>query len=536
MHISTARILGKCLRSPLSQKILSLTNTRQKHEIPKHLQKVPKEKNPGFSQMVEYYYHAAAQIMEPMMIKELEKYPWMKKEQREERVRGLLRMIGSTTTMLEVTFPIIRDNGSYELITGYRAHHTRHRLPLKGGIRYAMDVDSDEIRALAYLMAFKTACVNVPFGGSKGGIRIDPKKYTSQELQTITRRFTMELLKRNMIGPGIDVPAPDVNTSEREMSWLVDQYMKTFGYNDLNALAITTGKPVAMGGINGRTAATGRGLFKAADCFIMDKDWMDLLGWKTGWKDKTVIVQGFGNVGSYASISVVEAGAKLIGVQEIDVSLVNEKGIDPKDLMEYYIKNKKSIKGYTKATQKSGSLLAEKCDILMPCATQKVLTADNAGSVQAKLILEGANGPSTPAADEILRKKNVLIIPDMYCNAGGVTVSYFEYLKNINHVSYGKMHVKRDKLMINEIFNSLNGDGKEDAKFKPNKMLEKIRDCTKEAEIVDAGLQTVMESSAQGIKEVAHEFELCNDLRTAAFIYSISKIFRALEVAGVTQQ
>ncbi|XP_054083489.1 glutamate dehydrogenase, mitochondrial-like [Zeugodacus cucurbitae] len=193
-----------------------------------------------------------------------------------------------------------------------------------------MDVDADEIRALAYLMAFKTACVNVPFGGSKGGIRIDPKKYTAQELQTITRRYTMELLRRNMIGPGIDVPAPDVNTSQREMSWLVDQYIKTFGYNDVDALAITTGKPVEIGGINGRTAATGHGLFKAAECFIMDKDWMDLLGWKTGWKDKTVIVQRFGNVGSHASVFVVEAGAKLIGVQEFDVSLVNENGIDPK--------------------------------------------------------------------------------------------------------------------------------------------------------------------------------------------------------------
>nr|XP_014100826.1 glutamate dehydrogenase, mitochondrial [Bactrocera oleae] len=527
---------AKLLQSSLSKTILNWSEVgaiREKHVIPKHLEKIRKDKDPPFAQMVEYYYHSAAQLMEPMMIKELEKYPYMKKEQRERRVSAMLQLIGSTTNLLEVTFPIIKSDGRYELITGYRAHHTRHRLPLKGGIRYSLDVDADEIRALAYLMAFKTACVNVPFGGSKGGIRIDPKKYTAHELQTITRRYTMELLRRNMIGPGIDVPAPDVNTSEREMSWLVDQYIKTFGYNDVNALAITTGKPVAIGGINGRTAATGRGLFKAAECFIMDQDWMNLLGWKTGWKDKTVIVQGFGNVGSYASVFVVEAGAKLIGVQEIDVSLVNENGIDPKDLMDYYAKNKKSIKGYTKATEKNGSLLGEKCDILMPCATQKVLTAENANSVQAKMILEGANGPSTPAADEILRKKNVLIIPDMYCNAGGVTVSYFEYLKNINHVSYGKMNVKRENSIISEIFNSINEGN---AKFTPNKKLELIRDCTKEADIVDAGLQTVMETAAEGIKYVANEYALCNDLRTAAFIYSISKIFRALEVTGISQQ
>ncbi|XP_054083518.1 glutamate dehydrogenase, mitochondrial-like [Zeugodacus cucurbitae] len=201
--------------------------------------------------------------------------------------------------------------------------------------------------------------------------------------------------------------------------------------------------------------------------------------------------------------------------------------------MEYYAKNNKSIKGYTKATEKEGSLLGEKCDILMPCSTQKVLTVENANSVQAKMILEGANGPSTPAADEILRKKNVLIIPDLFCNAGGVTVSYFEYLKNINHVSYGKMNVKREKAIINEIFNSMNEC---EDKFKPNKKLKLIRDCTKEADIVDAGLQTVMETAGAGIKIVANEFGLCNDLRTAAFIYSISKIFRALEMEGISQQ
>lgn len=192
-----------------------------------------------------------------------------------------------------------------------------------------MDVDADEVKGLAYLMTFKCACVNVPFGGSKGGVCIDPKKYGTRELQTITRRFTMELLKKNMIGPGIDVPAPDVNTGEREMSWLCDQYMKTFGHNDINSLAITTGKPVHFGGINGRRAATGRGVWKCGDIFINDKDWMDYVKLKPGWQDKTVICQGFGNVGSFACKYVVGAGAKLIGVEEFDCSLVNQDGIDP---------------------------------------------------------------------------------------------------------------------------------------------------------------------------------------------------------------
>lgn len=201
-------------------------------------------------------------------------------------------------------------------------------VPHSIGIRYAMDVDENEVKALAAIMTFKCACVNLPYGGSKGGVRLDPKNYTASELQTITRRYTMELLKRNMIGPGIDVPAPDVNTGPREMSWIVDQYSKTFGYKDINALAIVTGKPVHVGGINGRHSATGRGVWKSGDLFIQDKEWMDLIGFKTGWKDKRCIVQGFGNVGSFAAKFIHEVGAKVIGIKEFDVSLKNDEGID----------------------------------------------------------------------------------------------------------------------------------------------------------------------------------------------------------------
>ncbi|KAM7361063.1 big bubble 8 [Cochliomyia hominivorax] len=528
-------ILPKLLqRTSLNNNILI---KRKEHQIPQHLKNVIQEANPNLAHMIQYYYHAAAQKMESSLIKELEeKYPKLNENLRKARVTAILNLIGIVTACLEVTFPIIKSDGTYEIISGYRAHHLKHRLPVKGGIRFAMDVNQDEVKGLAYLMTFKCACVNVPFGGSKGGVCIDPKKYSLNELQTITRRYCMELLKRNMIGPGIDVPAPDVNTSEREMSWISDQYLKTYGHNDINALAIVTGKPVHIGGINGRTSATGRGVWKAGDVFINDQDWMDLIKLKTGWKDKTVIVQGFGNVGSWASKFVVEAGAKLIGIHEFDVSLYNPEGIDPDDLIAYK-NDKKTLKGYPKAQEKPGGLLHEKCDVLMPCATQKVLTAENADKVQAKIILEGANGPVTPAADVILRKKNILMIPDMYCNAGGVTVSYFEFLKNINHVSYGKLTIKRDNSMIHEIFNSINESmGGEKIKIIPNEALQNIRDCTSEARIVDYGLQTVMESSGRGIKETANEFALCNDLRTAAYIYSIRKIFRALESSGISQQ
>ncbi|KAH8388632.1 hypothetical protein KR093_011571 [Drosophila rubida] len=514
--------------------------TRSEHKIPEKLQKIATDKDPEFSAMVLYYYHKAAQTMEKELIKDMDKHSHFKPEQKQSRVSAILNLIGSVCTCLEVSFPIIKADGSYEIITGYRAHHVRNRLPLKGGIRYAMDVDESEVKALASIMTFKCACVNLPYGGSKGGVRIDPSKYTAAELQTITRRYTMELLKRNMIGPGIDVPAPDVNTSAREMSWIVDQYTKTFGYKDINAAAIVTGKPVHVGGINGRNSATGRGVWKSGDLFLQDKEWMDFIGLETGWKDKKVIVQGFGNVGSFAAKFAQEAGAKVIGIQEFDFGLTNDDGIDINDVIKFK-EEKKTIKGYSKAKETKESLLTAECDILMPCATQKVITSENAKDIKAKLILEGANGPTTPAGEKVLLEKGILIVPDLYCNAGGVTVSYFEYLKNINHVSYGKMHSKTVSRIIVEIINSMNeslnacGEG-DFPTIKANKKLKLIRDCTKEADIVDSALQTVMESAAQGIKATAHKFELCNDLRTAAYIWAIFKIFRALESSGISQQ
>ncbi|XP_034488094.1 glutamate dehydrogenase, mitochondrial-like [Drosophila innubila] len=513
---------------------------RSEHKIPEKLQKVATDKDPEFSSMVLYYYHRAAQVMEKELLKEMDKYTHFKPEEKKARVSAILNLVGSTCTSLEVSFPVIKNDGTYEIITGYRAHHVRNRLPLKGGIRYAMDVDESEVKALASIMTFKCACVNLPYGGSKGGVRIDPSKYTAKELQTITRRYTMELLKRNMIGPAIDVPAPDVNTGPREMSWIVDQYTKTFGYKDINAAAIVTGKPVHVGGINGRNSATGRGVWKAGDMFLQDKEWMEMLDWKTGWTDKKVIVQGFGNVGSFAAKFVHEAGAKVIGVQEAGFALTNDKGIDINDLIKFK-EEKKTIKGYSKAKEVKENILTAQCDILIPCATQKVINNENAKDIKAKLILEGANGPTTPAGEKILLDKGVLIVPDMYCNAGGVTVSYFEFLKNINHVSYGKMNSKTSAQLIMEILNSINEslNSSDEGEFPPivaNKRLQMIQDCTKEADIVDAALQTVMEAAAAGIKMTAHHFELCNDLRTAAYIWSIFKIFRALESSGISQQ
>ena len=295
--------------------------------MPERLLDVPKTMVPHFYDMVEYFFHKALTIAEPALVESLKKYPWMEEEKRVNRTKSVIQMLLASNT-IEVQFPIARKNGTYEIIEGYRTHHCAHRLPTKGGIRFAPDVSRDEVRALASLMTFKCACMGVPFGCGKGGIKIDPKAYTPKELQSITRRFTTELLKKNFIGPGIDVAAPDMGSGSQEMGWIVDQYVKTFGHNDLNALCIVTGKPINQGGIHGREEATGLGVNFSIDAFLKDEDWMRKIDLVPGWKGKRVIVEGFGNVGSFAAKFAQENGAIVIGIKEIGISLFNPDGLD----------------------------------------------------------------------------------------------------------------------------------------------------------------------------------------------------------------
>lgn len=341
-------------------------------------------------------------------------------------------------TTLKINIPLIRDNGKVEFISAYRAQHKRHRLPTKGGTRYAPDVELQEVEALASLMTFKCAVVDLPYGGAKGGIRINPRDYSAREIETLTRRYTVELAKKGFIGAAIDVPGPDMGTGEREMTWMKDSYQFFVGHQDINASACCTGKMLSNGGIRGRTEATGLGVYYVMREFAKDAKIMEKAGLPAGLKDKTFIVQGFGNVGYWASKFLVEDGAKLIGVVEFDGSVYDPNGIDP-DALNKYKQEKGTIHGFADQNFKDDSVLYMPCDFLIPAAKEKALNKENAHKIQCKILAEAANGPTTRNAEKILEQNGIMIWPDILCNAGGVTVSYFEWLKNLEHVRPGRL-------------------------------------------------------------------------------------------------
>ncbi len=442
----------------------------------------------------------------------------------------LLRQIQACNAIYHVSFPLRRDDGSLEVIQAWRAQHSHHRLPTKGGIRYAPDVHKDEVVALASLMSYKCALVNVPFGGAKGGIRIDPRKYSVGELERITRRYTFELVRKNFIGPGLDVPAPDYGTSSREMAWIADTYAQ-LRPGELDAMACVTAKPVEQGGVEGRTEATGRGLVFGLQEIASDADLMKRLGLSPGLKGKRVIVQGLGNVGYYAAKFMIEAGAILVGVAEREGGIHAPDGIDLEALMVQRRATGTAMNfPGTSNVESSIATLELPCDILIPAALERQITRKNAGNIKAKIVAEGANGPTTALADEILFARNILVVPDVYLNAGGVTVSYFEWLKNLSHVRFGRMEKRFEEDAFARIIGAMESST---GKHFPDDERRKLVAGAGEEDLVNSGLLETMAESWREIQQTRGRLGSAVDIRTAAFVTAIDKIAITYQDLGI---
>jgi glutamate dehydrogenase (NAD(P)+) len=427
--------------------------------------------------------------------------------------------IKTCDTVLRLNVPLRHDDGSLKYYRAYRAQHSRYVLPVKGGTRYSPDVDLQEIEALSSLMTLKLACVNLPMGGAKGGIKVDPRKLSVGELERLTRRYAGDLAKKGFLSPAMDVPGPDMGTGEREMAWMADTY-RYFKPTDVNAQGCVTGKPIAQGGIAGRTESTGLGVFYCIRDFVNDAFYMEPRGLTTGLAGKRIIVQGFGNVGYYATHFCEKEGAILVGVIEHNGAVYNPDGIRTADLKAYMVANK-TLKGYSGATYHSDpqSIFPMPCDILIPAAVECSITGLNSINFNCKIVAEGANGPTTPRGDQVLNAKNILVIPDLLTNAGGVTVSYFEYIKNISHMSPGAMSSGWEEKLKKNIVGYLH-KYVDAAAYNEN-----TSRGAEEIDLVYSGLEDIMCSAVSEVKATSQRLGI--SLRLAGYVNAINRINQA---------
>ncbi|KIT16553.1 Glu/Leu/Phe/Val family dehydrogenase [Jannaschia aquimarina] len=469
----------------------------------------------GFSASVDAMYERAADLMDMG-----------------PGLREKIRVCNATYT---VRFGV-RLRGAIHTFTGYRSVHSEHMEPVKGGIRYSLAVNQDEVEALASLMTFKCALVEAPFGGSKGGLCIDPREYDEHELEQITRRFAYELVKRDLINPAQNVPAPDMGTGEREMAWMVDQYQRMHT-TDINGRACVTGKPLNAGGIQGRVEATGRGVQYALQEFFRHPEDIAKANLSGTLDGKRIILQGLGNVGFHAALFLSEEdGAKITAVIERDGVVRSEKGIDVAALREHVVRTG-GVTGFPGAghSEDGAAALEDDCDILIPAALEGVIHKENAARVKAPLIIEAANGPVTAEANDILLEKGCVIIPDLYANAGGVTVSYFEWVKNLSHIRFGRMQRRaeeaRHQLLVDELERL---SANPDVKWTISKNFkDKYLRGAGELELVRSGLDDTMRDAYGAMRAVWHAREEVPDLRTAGFIVAIERIAASYRAKGL---
>ena len=492
------------MRSSIFQKQAFAFSAHQKHE----------DDEPGFLETVHTFFKQAASHTNISQDK--------------------LDLIRCPDTTLKMSVPVLMDNGQYKIITGFRCHHKHHRLPMKGGTRIAPNVDIEEVEALALLMTLKLATVEVPFGGAKGGLCMDPKQFSKTEMERVIRRYTLELAKYNFIGPGIDVPGPDVGTGEWHMDIMKDTYHTLYGLHDFNVTAVVTGKSLVAGGIKGRPESTGLGVYYCIRNVLERKEFKELRdkhGITEGIKGKTFCVQGFGAVGYNAAKFLIEQGAKLVGVEEFDGCVYNPNGIDVENLKKYLTKNK-GVKGYTDFVADK-HIFDKQCDILIPAAMEKAINKHNSPGIKAKLIAEGGNGTTTFEADRILNNKNVLIIPDILCNAGGVTCSYFEWLKNIEHKQPGRLTMeweKKSKLILLEGIQKKLGENGMKVDF--SSLAPEVTRGGTDLELVQTGLDSILTNAFLKVQNVTKERNV--SLRLGAYIWAIERVHLCYENAGLT--